>query len=272
MNGQPLLSLLSVCKVFDGGGRKVTALDDVSFEIARGEFMCLVGTSGCGKSTILSLVAGLSEPSDGRVILDGHEVDAPGPDRGFVFQRDNLFPWLSVARNVRFGLTLAANRGEAAAEGEARAAALIDAVGLSAFADALPDQLSGGMRQRAAIARALVLEPQLLLMDEPFGALDAQTREAMQAMLLRLSQTRGTTVLFVTHDVEEAVLLADRIVVMRAHPGRVVATVPVPLPRPRNVRMKLTPEFARIRGSVLDILNGDADGTEVAASDAEDAE
>ena len=254
----PLLRLRSVTKVFPSDGGPVTALSDISFDVREGEFVCLVGTSGCGKSTILSLVAGLLEASDGRAWLAGSEILGPGPDRGLVFQRDNLFPWLTVTENVRFGLTLAANRARgpnAARALEARADALIGTVGLDAFRDALPDQLSGGMRQRAAIARALVLQPRLLLMDEPFGALDAQTRERMQGMLLDLSQSQGTTVLFVTHDVEEAVLLADRIVVMHAHPGRVVDRVDVDLPRPRHVRMKLEPAFAEIRGSVLDRLH-----------------
>jgi len=254
----PLLRLRSVTKVFPSERGPVTALSDISFDVEEGEFVCLVGTSGCGKSTILTLVAGLLEASDGRAWLAESEILGPGPDRGLVFQRDNLFPWLTVTENVRFGLTLSANRSRDPAEVKAlqeRADGLIKAVGLDAFRDALPDQLSGGMRQRAAIARALVLRPRLLLMDEPFGALDAQTRERMQAMLLDLSQSQGTTVLFVTHDVEEAVLLADRIVVMHAHPGRVVDQIIVDIPRPRHVRMKLDPAFARIRGRVLDMLH-----------------
>ncbi|HEV7300681.1 MAG TPA: ABC transporter ATP-binding protein [Tepidisphaeraceae bacterium] len=254
----PLLFVWGVTKTFNGRSGPVNALKEVSFSVARGEFVALVGPSGCGKSTLLSIVAGLESATSGRIALAGNVITEPGPDRGMVFQRDNLFPWLTVRENVRFSRRLKSIRralqGDRRRTFEARCEQLIDIVGLKQFAGAYPHELSGGMRQRAALARALANQPEVLLMDEPFGALDAQTREEMQEMLARLSERQGTTTLFVTHDVEEAVLLADRILVLAAHPGRIAKEVRVDLPRPRTLEMRLEPAFAKVRAEVLGSL------------------
>ena len=253
--GKMLLEVRRVSKRFAAKGGVVTALDDVSFDVAEGEIVCLLGTSGGGKSTLLSLIAGLDEASEGEITLDGEPITGPGPDRGMVFQRDCLFPWLTVTGNVRFGMRLKANAVVLDGTAVGRSEYLIEAVGLGKFKDAYPKQLSGGMRQRAAIARALLNQPRVLLMDEPFGALDAQTREGMQELLLGLCAKHGTTVVFVTHDVEEAVYLGDRVVVMKAHPGEVTADVAIDLPRPRNAEMKLSEGFSRYRREILRLLH-----------------
>ena len=215
----------------DGDGGSVRALDDVSFSVADGEFVCLVGPSGCGKTTLFRIVAGLTEATDGRVLLDGTEVTGPTTDMGVVFQEYHLFPWLTVAENVGFGLERSDRSPD---EREARVDEMLDLVGLTEFRDAYPKSLSGGMKQRVAIARSLAVDPDLLLMDEPFGAVDAQTREMLQRELLDVWGSTGKTVLFVTHDVAEAVTLADRIVVMAADPGRVREVVDVDVERPRD--------------------------------------
>ena len=253
--GKMLLEVSRVTKRFAAKGGGVTALDDMSFDVAEGEIVCLLGTSGCGKSTLLSLIAGLDEASEGEITLDGEPITGPGTDRGMVFQRDCLFPWLTVTGNVRFGMRLKANAAVLDGTAVGRSESLIEAVGLGKFKDAYPKQLSGGMRQRAAIARALLNQPRVLLMDEPFGALDAQTREGMQELLLGLCAKHGTTVVFVTHDVEEAVYLGDRVVVMKAHPGEVMADVAIDLPRPRNAEMKLSEGFSRYRREILGLLH-----------------
>jgi NitT/TauT family transport system ATP-binding protein len=253
--GKTLLEVRRVTKRFAAKGGVVTALDAVSFDVAEGEIVCLLGTSGCGKSTLLSLIAGLDEASEGEITLDGEPITGPGTDRGMVFQRDCLFPWLTVTGNVRFGMRLKANAAVLDGTAVGRSEYLIEAVGLGKFKDAYPKQLSGGMRQRAAIARALLNQPRVLLMDEPFGALDAQTREGMQELLLGLCAKHGTTVVFVTHDVEEAVYLGDRVVVMKAHPGEVTADVAIDLPRPRNAEMKLSEGFSRYRREILGLLH-----------------
>jgi NitT/TauT family transport system ATP-binding protein len=253
--GKVLLEVRRVSKRFAAKGGVVTALDDVSFDVAEGEIVCLLGTSGGGKSTLLSLIAGLDEASEGEITLDGEPITGPGTDRGMVFQRDCLFPWLTVTGNVRFGMRLKANAAVLDGTAVGRSEYLIEAVGLGKFKDAYPKQLSGGMRQRAAIARALLNQPRVLLMDEPFGALDAQTREGMQELLLGLCAKHGTTVVFVTHDVEEAVYLGDRVVVMKAHPGEVTADVAIDLPRPRNAEMKLSEGFSRYRREILRLLH-----------------
>ena len=257
MSAKPktLMQVRRVTKRFASKGGLITALNDVSFEVAEGEVVCLLGTSGCGKSTLLSLMAGLDEPSEGAITLDGRTITGPGTDRGMVFQRDCLFPWLTVAGNVRFGMRLKANADVLDGTAVGRSEYLIGAVGLSKFKDAYPKQLSGGMRQRAAIARALLNQPRVLLMDEPFGALDAQTREEMQELLLTLCAKHGTTVVFVTHDVEEAVYLGDRVVVMKAHPGEVAADIPIGLPRPRTPELKLEDGFNRYRREILGLLH-----------------
>jgi NitT/TauT family transport system ATP-binding protein len=254
--GKTLLEVRRVTKWFAAKGGVVTALDDVSFAVAEGEIVCLLGTSGCGKSTLLSLIGGLDEASEGEITLDDEPITGPGMDRGMVFQRDCLFPWLTVTGNVRFGMRLKANAAVLDGTAVGRSEYLIEAVGLGKFKDAYPKQLSGGMRQRAAIARALLNQPKVLLMDEPFGALDAQTREGMQELLLGLCAKHGTTVVFVTHDVEEAVYLGDRVIVMKAHPGEVAADVAIDLPRPRNAEMKLSEGFSRYRREILGLLQG----------------
>ena len=225
------VALDGVGKTYSGDGGSVRALDDVSVSVADGEFVCLVGPSGCGKTTLFRIVAGLTEATDGRVLLDGTEVTGPTTDMGVVFQEYHLFPWLTVAENVGFGLE---RSDRSPAEREARVDEMLDLVGLTEFRDAYPKSLSGGMKQRVAIARALAVDPDLLLMDEPFGAVDAQTREMLQRELLDVWESTGKTVLFVTHDVAEAVALADRIVVMAAEPGRVREVVDVDVERPRE--------------------------------------
>jgi ABC-type nitrate/sulfonate/bicarbonate transport system ATPase subunit len=250
----PILRVDALAKVYFAGGAPVPALEGVCLDVAPGEIVSLVGTSGCGKSTLLNVLAGFEAPTAGRVLLDGAAITGPGADRGVVFQTDNLFGWLTVRGNVAFPLRLAVNRAARAALA-ARVDELIDWVGLGDFRDAYPKQLSGGMRQRAAIARALVSRPRVLLMDEPFGALDAQTRESMQRLLLDVAAATRATILFVTHDVEEAVYLGDRVVVMKARPGRIVRERTVDLPRPRAPELKVDPAFTRIRREILETVH-----------------
>jgi NitT/TauT family transport system ATP-binding protein len=230
-----------------GRGELITALDDVSLDVKDREFCAIVGTSGCGKSTILRLVAGLSAPTAGEVLVGGVPVERPGADRGMVFQSYTLFPWLTVQRNVEFGLKL---RGAPPAERAATAAHFISEVGLSGFEQVFPKELSGGMMQRVAIARALANDPAVLLMDEPFGALDAQTRMAMGELMLQVWQRDAKTVLFVTHDIEEALILADRVCVMTARPGRIREEIVVPLPRPRTVDMLTSDVFIKLKTEI----------------------
>ncbi|OKI26899.1 ATP-binding protein [Streptomyces sp. CB03911] len=241
------MSFRAVGRTYPVRDGEFTALDTVSLDIADGEFVTVVGPSGCGKSTLLGMAAGLVEPTSGRVLLDGVPVTGPGPDRGVIFQQYALFPWLTVRRNVEFGLRLAA---VPAAERRRRAQYAIDLVGLTDFADALPKTLSGGMRQRCAIARAYAVDPQVLLMDEPFGALDALTRVQLQNQLLDTWSRERRTVLFITHDVDEAVYLARRVLVMAARPGRIDRIVDVDLPYPRTAEIRLSADFGRIRNEV----------------------
>jgi NitT/TauT family transport system ATP-binding protein len=252
-----LLMVEALTKSYPSRDGQSLALSEINFGIEEGEFVSLVGPSGCGKSTILTLAAGLIPPSTGRITLDGSTVGKAAADRGMVFQQANLFPWLTVFENVTFGLTLKANRVPRNDERVllAQADSLLQAVGLAAFRDNHPRQLSGGMRQRAALVRALVTRPRILLMDEPFGALDAQTREEMQELLMHLCRRQGTTVLFVTHDVEEALLLSDRVLVMQAHPGAIIAEVPVSLERPRHLDMRADPIFVELRARLFDLLH-----------------
>lgn len=226
-----VLSLRGLCRQFVGEDGPVTALDRVSFDVHRRELVCVIGPSGCGKSTIGRLIAGLDDPSDGEVLLDGKPIAGPGRERGMVFQGYTLFPWRTVIENVMFGLEVA-GKNRTTAEEEARP--WIDMVGLSKFANAYPYQLSGGMKQRVAIARALVNRPRILIMDEPFGALDAQTRSEMQAHLIQIWRQVDVTIVFITHDLDEAVYLADRVFVMGANPGRLLEIVENPVPRPRD--------------------------------------
>jgi NitT/TauT family transport system ATP-binding protein len=226
-----VLSLEGLCRTFQGEDGPVKALDDVSFNVHRRELVCVIGPSGCGKSTIGRIIAGLDDPSAGRVCLDGTQIVGPGRDRGMVFQGYTLFPWRTVIENVMFGLEIA-GKSKSAAEEEARP--WIEMVGLSKFANAYPHQLSGGMKQRVAIARALVNRPRILIMDEPFGALDAQTRAEMQSHLIQIWRQVDVTIVFVTHDLDEAVYLADRVFVMGANPGRLLEVVENWVPRPRD--------------------------------------
>jgi NitT/TauT family transport system ATP-binding protein len=219
---------------------EVTALKNINFEAYKREFVCVVGPSGCGKSTLVRILAGLETASSGEVLLDGNAVIGPGPDRGMVFQGYTLFPWLTVKNNVMFGLEMS---GQGKHEAGQEALQWIDLVGLSKFVNAYPHQLSGGMKQRVAIARALATQPRVLLMDEPFGALDAQTRAKMQAYLHEIWKNIDITIVFITHDLDEAIYLADRVLVLKAHPGEVQELIEVPVPQPRSPEQTLSPEF-----------------------------
>jgi len=225
---------------FTARGELVEAVSTVDMQVKPGEFVSIIGPSGCGKSTLLNIVAGFVKPTSGTAQLDGEPIRGPGSDRGVVFQQYSLFPWLSVRKNVEFGLKM---KGIAAAQRETQARTLLGLAGLLAFENHYPDQLSGGMKQRVGIVRALATSPQVLLMDEPFGALDAQTRTVMQEILTNMWQQFRISVLFVTHDIEESIFLSDRIYVMTARPGRIKAEIVVPLPRPRTPEMIYTPEF-----------------------------
>jgi NitT/TauT family transport system ATP-binding protein len=236
-------------------GETITALDEIGFEVQDREFAVLVGTSGCGKSTILRLVAGLLRPSQGRVLVDGRAISGPGADRGMVFQSYTLFPWLTIQQNVEFGPRL---RGAPPAERAVLARRYLGQVGLAGFEGVYPKELSGGMMQRVAIARALANDPTVLLMDEPFGALDAQTRALMGELLLRVWEEAAKTVLFVTHDIEEALFLGDRVLVMTARPGRIREEIRVPLPRPRHPDMLTSPEFVALKRRVMELIREEA--------------
>jgi ABC-type nitrate/sulfonate/bicarbonate transport system ATPase subunit len=236
-------------------GQTVTALDYISLAIPDRELSCIVGPSGCGKSTLLRLVAGLERPTSGAITLDGRAITGPSAERGMVFQSYTLFPWLTVRRNVEFGPEL---RGMPAAERRRIALAFMRQVGLDGFEEAYPDQLSGGMRQRAALARALANDPEILLMDEPFGALDSQTRALMQEMLLGIWEQSHKTVLFVTHDIDEALFLGDVVYVMSARPGRIKEEIAVDIPRPRSLDVLTAPEFALLKRRVLGLIREEA--------------
>lgn len=257
-----VLEIEHLSKTFSGQKGPITALADVSFEVRRKEFVSVIGPSGCGKSTLIRMLAGLERPSRGTVRLDGRPVDAPGRERGMVFQGYTLFPWLTVKNNVSFGPRMG---GMSAATADARALEWLDVVGLRRFADHYPDQLSGGMKQRVAIARALANEPRILLMDEPFGALDAQTRAGMQAHLLRVWDSVDLTILFITHDLDEAVFLSDRIVVLAAHPGCIAEIVEVPVPRPRTREQLLSGPFLATKRRLEQLIYGN--GSSVADHD-----
>ncbi len=240
-----ILEVRDLVKTFETGNGNVRALDRVSLQAYRREFLCVIGQSGCGKSTLARILAGLDDFTSGEVLLDGAPIRGPGPDRGMVFQGYTLFPWLTVLKNVMFGLEVTASCSRTQAEREARQ--WIDLVGLKRFTESYPHQLSGGMKQRVAIARALANRPRILLMDEPFGALDAQTRCQMQSYLLQIWKSVDVTIVFITHDLEEAVYLADRILVLDAHPGRVREMVEVPVPRPRHSDQLVSPPFLATR-------------------------
>lgn len=235
-------------------GDTFTALDNVSFEVPDQQFAVIVGPSGCGKSSLLYLTAGLAEPSDGAIYVGGDKVEGPGADRGMVFQGYTLFPWLTVRQNIEFGLK---RRGLPGDEIRTIVEFYLGEVGLAKFAEHYPKQLSGGMMQRVAIARALANDPQILLMDEPFGALDSQTRLQMQQLLLQVWGNSKKTVVFVTHDIDEAILLADRIYVMGARPGRIKEILQVPIERPRSLEVVMEPEFICMKRHILELLHDD---------------
>jgi NitT/TauT family transport system ATP-binding protein len=237
---------------FRGRGGAVRALDPISLEVPDGQFACLVGPSGCGKSTLLMIAAGLFRPSRGDVLVDGRPAQEPSAGRGMVFQSYSLYPWLSVRRNIEFGLEI---RRMPKAERRRISSELISLMKLDGFADSYPKALSGGMKQRVAIARALANDPEVLLMDEPFGALDAQTRQIMQELLTDIWERYEKTVLFVTHDIDEAVFLGDVVYVMTARPGRIRTVVAVDLPRPRSFGTQTSPRFAELRRQVIEVIH-----------------
>jgi NitT/TauT family transport system ATP-binding protein len=254
-----ILDVAGLSKTFESAHGQTTALRDISFQTHRREFVCVIGPSGCGKSTLIRILAGLESASGGDVLLDGKRVVGPGPDRGMVFQGYTLFPWLTVKKNVMFGLEA---QGAGKARSESEALQWIELVGLEAFANAYPHQLSGGMKQRVAIARALANQPRILLMDEPFGALDAQTRAKMQSYLLEIWKNIDITVLFITHDLDEAIFLADRILVLRANPGEVEELIEVPVPRPRHLDQTVSPEFIATKKRLEALIHPDEEELE----------
>ena len=247
---------LNVGKTFERGTARVVAVESLSLRVDDGEFVCILGPSGGGKSTLLFMAAGLEKISSGRVVCDGRDVTGPGADRGMLFQQFALYPWLSARKNVEFGLTL---RGVPAAERWKLAKQWLEMMGLTPFADAYPHQLSGGMQQRVAIARLLVNKPQIMLMDEPFAALDAQTRTTLGEELVRVWQQARGTVLFVTHSIDEAILLADRLVIMTPRPGRIKMDMRIDIPRPRD---PASGDFNALRRTVTDLLRHDIHSTQ----------
>ncbi|MFE7507633.1 ABC transporter ATP-binding protein [Promicromonospora sp. NPDC057488] len=259
LTGTAKISVRDTRKTFALKDEEFVALDGVSLDVADNEFVTVVGPSGCGKSTLMNIVAGLETPTSGEVLVDGAGVTGPGPERGVIFQQYALFPWLTVRKNVEFGLKVA---GLPAAERRERAEHYVRLVGLEQFADALPKTLSGGMKQRCAIARAYAVNPSILLMDEPFGALDALTRVRLQEQLLDTWSTEKRTVLFITHDVDEAVFLAGRVVVMAARPGRIHEVIDVDLPYPRTEEVRLSPQFAELRNRVWRAVYHQTTGTQ----------
>jgi NitT/TauT family transport system ATP-binding protein len=250
-SGAPKLEARHISMVYTRRGRPVQALRDVNLDVRAGEFISLVGASGCGKTTLLRIVDGLMPPTTGEVRIDGRIVRRPGPDRGFVFQQDALLPWRTVLDNVIFGLEV---QGRAKTVARQQADAFVRLVGLTGVEHHYPHELSGGMRQRANLARALCIDPDVLLMDEPFAALDAQTRELMQSELLRIWRANRKTVLFVTHQIDEAVYLADRVVVMTSRPGQIKAILDVEIPRPRDLSVKRTPRFLELVDTIWQMI------------------
>lgn len=247
-----ILTVDNLRKDFGSNGSTRTVFDHLSFNIHRREFITVIGPSGCGKSTFIRIAAGLDDASGGQILLDGQPVSGPGPDRGMVFQGYTLFPWLTVKRNVMFGLEM---RGKDKSTAENEAGLWLDMVGLSKFENSYPHELSGGMKQRVAIARALANEPRVLIMDEPFGALDAQTRAQMQSYLLQIWRKVDVTILFITHDLDEACYLSDRILVLGANPGRVVEFIENPVPRPRSTAQFTSPAFQALKQRLEELIH-----------------
>ena len=254
-SAEPKVSIRGLSKIFGEGPGATIALQDIDLDVGDHTFVTLVGASGCGKSTLLRIIAGLEFHTGGEIVANGQAVTGPGADRAMVFQQYSLFPWLNVAQNIRFSRKLRANKGEfTSAEVEAasgRADTLLNLMGLQAAEKSFPNQLSGGMQQRVAIARALMPRPPILLMDEPFGALDAQTREVMHDLIQYVFLLEKSTIVFVTHDVEEAIYLGQRVVVMAPRPGRIDSIYDVPLPLQRSQDMKLSSEFVRLKGEIV---------------------
>ena len=250
------VSIQAVSRVFETAkGQRTQALQPVDFEVRDNDFVTILGPSGCGKSTLLRIVAGLDHATSGRVLLDGMPVEGPGADRGMVFQSYTLFPWLTIEQNIRFGLR---ERGMPEAQQKERAAYFVAKVGLRGFEQHFPKQLSGGMQQRTAIARALANDPKILLMDEPFGALDNQTRVLMQELLLGIWEAERKTVLFVTHDIDEAIFMANRVAVFSARPGRIKTELAVDLPHPRHYTIKTSPEFMDLKARLTEEIRAES--------------
>jgi NitT/TauT family transport system ATP-binding protein len=247
-----ILDVQHLNKFFGIGPGSTTALNDINFCTHRREFLCVVGPSGCGKTTLVRILAGLEEKNSGQVLLQGKAVTEPGSDRGMVFQGYTLFPWLTVKKNVMFGLEV---NGRGRHDSEREALQWLQLIGLERFADAYPHQLSGGMKQRVAIVRALANQPRILLMDEPFGALDAQTRCRMQSHLLEIWRKIDITIVFITHDLDEAIFLADRILVLSAHPGEVRELIEVPVPRPRSAAQLISPAFLATKARLEELIH-----------------
>ena len=245
------LKVEDLSKKFDTTKGEILALNKINLEIHRREFITVIGPSGCGKTTLIRILAGLDFPTSGNVLLEGKKMEGPSAERGMVFQDYTLFPWLSVKKNVMFGLEI---KGLGSLKAEAEAMEWLEIVGLAKFADAYPGQLSGGMKQRVAIARSLANRPEILFLDEPFGALDAQTRASMQAYLLKIWQNVDVTIFFVTHDLDEAVYLSDRILVLRSNPGEIDELIEVPVPRPRDPGQFLTPEFLATKKRLEELI------------------
>ncbi|MGE5332357.1 MAG: ABC transporter ATP-binding protein [Nitrospirota bacterium] len=250
------LSIRGVSRTFTSvRGKATQALLPVDFEVRENDFVTILGPSGCGKSTLLRIVAGLDFPTTGQVVLDGQPVEGPGADRGMVFQSYTLFPWLTIEQNIRFGLR---ERGMGLAEQKDRSDYFISKVGLRGFEQHFPKQLSGGMQQRTAIARALANDPKILLMDEPFGALDNQTRVLMQELLLGIWEAERKTVMFVTHDIDEAIFMANRVAVFSARPGRIKTELAVDLPHPRHYTIKTSPEFMDLKARLTEEIRAES--------------
>jgi NitT/TauT family transport system ATP-binding protein len=238
---------------FETAKGRLNVVEDVSYEIHEGDFIAVIGPSGCGKTTMMSMLGGFQKPTTGQVLFDGAPVSGPGPERGVIFQEYGVFPWLTVKQNIAFGLQLKANR-VAVAEREQICAHYLELMGLADFASSYPKHLSGGMKQRLAIARAYAVKPQFLLMDEPFGALDAQTRANMQNLLLKVLAAEDKTVMLITHSVEEAIYLASRIVVVTARPARIKEIIDVPFAYPRDESIQERPEFGELRGRIRELV------------------